>query len=295
MVDQTELIIDSINRLKVKIDNAVDLDDVISLKRKKIELEIELLDIYADKNALESTSDFKTLRDDVNARPTIDRYSTGIIPLDAHLKGGIEVGTFIQLAGESFAGKTHLLLEILSNVAGHSRVMLFNFEMGERRIVDRLDEQLLSTDSELNFLINSKARNLSVIIKEIKNKADEGIKFFGIDSKMKIEVPEEDTDLKAFRKISHELAKLAQQEEIIIILINQMNESDIKESRMSLKGGGDQLYDADIALFYLVSKTDENPNNWKRKLVCRKNRQDEVLFWFNTEINMHGKTIEVKS
>ena len=280
---------------KQKIDNEEDVSEIIRLKRLILEDEHKILDAYENKNSLDSTSDFKTLRDEVNSRPSVNRYSTGIRPLDDHLDGGIEVGSFVQLAGESFAGKTHLLLETLSNVAHNSPVMLFNFEMGERRITSRLEKSLLTEEAEKNFLINSKARELTLIITEIKNKAKDGVRFFGIDSKMKIEVKDEDTDLKAFRKISHELSKVAQQEELIIILINQMSDSDLKDKRGGLKGGNDQLYDADLVFFYWVDKKDKDPNNWVRTLQCTKNRQDEKLFSFETMlVDNNGQEITIK-
>ena len=58
-----------------------------------------------------------------------------------------------------------------------------------------------------------------------------------------------------------------------------MNEEDIKNQRLAFKGGGDQLYDTDLALFYQFKKDkDTPPQYWGRKLTCTKNRQDDILF-----------------
>ena len=223
---------------------------------------------------------------DVENRPNVPRYETGVIPLDAALNGGIEIGSFIQLAGASFSGKTHLTIEILSNIAQFKKVMFFNFEMGDRRIAHRFSKTLLTEEAKKNMMIHNSDRELSHIVQEIKIGAKNGIKFFGIDSKMKIDVSSEKDDHKKFSKISATLSKLTQENEIIIFLINQMSEEDDKNNRLAFKGSGDQLYDTDIALFYLVDK-EEN-----RTLHCRKNRQDETNFKIALTLNEHGSTIE---
>jgi replicative DNA helicase len=284
---ETELIANAITNAE----SLHDWDKVIELKREYHGKKLEMLDEIESEGAVASTISAKDLKREVDSRPKVPRYETGIHALDTALKGGIEIGTFIQLAGESFAGKTHLTLEILSNISSYKEVLFFNFEMGDIRISHRLS-RLLKTDAQWNnFRINSKARKLSDIIKEIKTTSRRNVKFFAIDSKMKIEVPEEKDDYRAFNKISKELAKLAQQEEIIIFLINQMNEEDQKNNRMAFKGSGDQMYDSDIALFYMVDKSGDNESQWVRTLVCRKNRQDEINFKVPLKLNYEGRTV----
>ena len=52
------------------------------------------------------------------------------------------------------------------------------------------------------------------------------------------------------------------------------------------------MYDADIALFYMIDKKpDIPPEKWVRTIVCRKNRQDERLFTVKTKLNINGKTV----
>jgi len=231
------------------------------------------------------------LRQDVANRPKIPRYMTGVTPLDEALMGGIEIGTFVQIAGQSFAGKTHLVVEVLSNMANGFPVKFFNFEMGDRRIISRLEKTLTTDNQGNNFHVHNGSRSLNDIKKEIVKSIGLGQRFFAVDSKMKIEVPDITDDYKRFNMISAELAKLTQQHDIIIVLINQMNESDLKDKRLAFKGSGDQMYDTDIALFYMVD--DEEPT--KRKLVCRKNRQDEILFLLDLKLDAFGKTISANA
>ncbi|MEA1892664.1 MAG: DnaB-like helicase C-terminal domain-containing protein [Campylobacterota bacterium] len=275
-----------IRALIIEFDNAID--------KQKLEIESILLDKKIQLNKLKKDGRVATkavsafdLIQDVNSRPSIPRYSTGVDALDEKLNGGIEIGSFVQLAGGSFAGKTHLAIEILSQIANREKVLFFNFEMGDRRIAHRFEKSLQTEDARRNMLIHNDNRELSHIVDEIKSSYKNGVKFFAIDSKMKIEVSDEKDDYKKFSKISATLSKLTQENEIIIFLINQVSEDDDKNLRLSFKGSGDQLYDTDLALFYLLVK--DNPNI--RKLVCRKNRQDESNFSLTLKLNSNNKTV----
>ena len=275
-----------IRRLVVEFDNLEG--------KEKWEVESKLLDKKTQLNKLRKNNKIKSkaitafdLIEDVDNRPSIPRYETGVIPLDAVLNGGIEIGSFVQLAGSSFAGKTHLVIEIMSQVATYDKVLFFNFEMGDRRIAQRFSKTLHTKQAKQNMLIHNDNRELSHIVDEIISATKKGIKFFAIDSKMKIEVSDEKEDYKKFSKISATLSKLTQENEIIIFLINQISEDDDKTGRMAFKGSGDQLYDTDLALFYSLDK--KNPN--ARKLVCRKNRQDENNFTLYLQLDNYGKTV----
>jgi len=103
---------------------------------------------------------------------------------------------------------------------------------------------------------------------------------------MKINVDSNEQDYQKFSKISKRLAELSQRLDIIIFLINQMNEDDIKNKRLAFKGSGDQKYDADIALFYV--RDDEG----NRKMICNKNRQDEYEFSIDLKLNSKGQTVD---
>ena len=62
-----------------------------------------------------------------------------------------------------------------------------------------------------NMMIHNDNRELGHIVDEIKSAHKNGIKFFGIDSKMKIEVSDEKEDYRKFSKISATLSKLTQE------------------------------------------------------------------------------------
>jgi len=254
------------------------------LKKELYENKLEMIKIItvSEKRAGITARELRRL---VELRPKVPRYETGIKALDKNLLGGIEIGTFIQLAGESGVGKTHLTLEILSNIANYSKAVFFNFEMGDVRIVKRLNRLLVNDAQWDNLIIDKDSREIDTLCNEIVLHARDGVKFFVIDSKMKIEVNTTQDDHQKFSSITKKLSKISQQNDIIIFLINQMSEQDIKNKRLAFKGSGDQQYDSDISLFYVKGRNEE------RMLVCNKNRQDEREFKIPMSLDESGKTV----
>ena len=236
------------------------------------------------------------LIDLVEAMPKQPKYAIGIDAIDRELAtfedkrfgvvGGIETGTFINLAGESGAGKTTLTIDILANVSRHFKTVFFNHEMGLRRIASRLKRRLTEQTQRDNMIIDSSTDKIDDLVMEITLYAREGIKFFVIDSRMKIKA-QGDSDVQKNADISHKLSKVAREKDIIVILINQMSEADIKDKRLALKGGGDQKYDSDMTLFYVKDDKDLT----KRKLVCTKNRTGDERLWSVDLKIKDGKTI----
>ena len=273
-------------------------DSFLAIKLKKELYQTKLLMIELierEENRAGITA--RELIEKVRHMKHVPQYAIGIKPIDVELNdwkgrsknesGGIESGTFINLAGESGAGKTTLTLDILSNVAEYSKCVFFNHEMGERRISSRLQKRLTREAQLDNLVIDSYTANLNEMAMEIALYAKDGIKFFVIDSRMKIQA-DGDSDVQKNANISARLAKLCQEKDIIIILINQMSESDIKDGRLALKGSGDQKYDSDMLWFYVVDK--KNPT--MRKLICTKNRTGEERLWsVDLTLDANGKTI----
>jgi replicative DNA helicase len=201
----------------------------------------------------------------VKSKPIKPRYLTGIPVLDDNL-GGFEDGTFINIAGNSFSGKTTLVLKILENISQSQKVMFFSFEMYEGRIAKKFNQ--LSDKQNDNFYIEQRHSHLRDIIGIIKQYSRIGVKFFAIDSRMKIFTDEKE-EYQRNSAISRELSKLTQELGVVIILINQISEENQKARRLSFKGSGDQIYDTDIALFIVVDDKDN------RTLFCEKDRIGE--------------------
>jgi replicative DNA helicase len=213
---------------------------------------------------LESLEDFR-LR--VGAKPNSIKIDTGVFPID-HEMGGFAEGTFIQIAGESFAGKTQLVLKILGNIAKHSKALLFSFEMYENVLVQYLKD--LDHIQAENLKIDQDHRSLTEIESIIKNFVEDGGVFVAIDSRMKIHVSNIKEEHLKNSTISRELSRICQKYGAIILLINQISDYDLKSGRFSLKGSGDQVYDSDV-IFYITVEN-KGSDNEQRMLFCDKDR-----------------------
>ena len=226
----------------------------------------------------------------VQSKPNMPSYMTGVFWLDAHF-GGFKDGSFINIAGESFSGKSTLIIELLSNIAEYNKTVFFSFEMYENTTAKKL--QRLRESQLVNLLIEQHRNELNEVVSLIRVYAQKGVKFFAIDSKMKIKVLGNMPTVEKTAHISATLSKLCQELGVIIILINQIGEEDLKNGRMALKGSGDQVYDSDVIWFLTVTK-DKDMNVTKRTLYCTKDRLNEKLFKVDipTQKNMNVEVIE---
>ena len=250
-----------------------DIDTLVKLKRQFYANKVEIIDLLSVKNE-KRTITARELKTKVDSMPNAIRYETGVKALDEHLTGGFEVGSLIQLAGASGAGKTTLFLKIISNIAKYTNSAFFNFEMGDRRIVKKLTKLLVEDKQWDNLLINSETRDINDLIMEITLMANDGVKFFAVDSRMKLRKSGSEAEYQKISLMSSMLSECAIKNDIIILMINQISEEDLKSGRLSFKGSGDQIFDSDMALFIVVGEEEV------RNLICKKNRQDDHLFHF---------------
>ena len=209
------------------------------------------------------------LRARVKSKPKTPKYETGITWLDEKLNGGFQEGSFINIAGESFSGKSTMVLNILSNIAEYNKCLFFSFEMYENLLSYKIDN--LNEYQAKNLLIEQYRNDLDDVVGLIKLYASKGVKFVAIDSKMKIKVSWNGEDHQKASLISSTLAKLCQETGVIIMLINQISEADLRNGRFALKGSGDQVYDSDF-IFFLTVKEDEKTGITKRTFFCSKDR-----------------------
>ena len=269
---------------------------------KKVELEYldlrrELLTEIDDDIARQRSIPMSIIKKRVYEKVRPKRIETGIHNLDMELvddamhmrgeKGGLALGNFIQLAGSKGTGKSTIMLKIITGFSNYERVSWFDFEMGEDRVVKKLED--FTYDDE-NVLYYSASRLLSDVVDEVKILNASGVKHFVVDSAMKIRVKTSDRYEK-FSTISSELSELTSSLGINIYMINQMSQTAEREGHLSIKHGNDAEYDADFMFFILskpetdesgdvvvddmgIPKVDEN----SRYLKCTKNRQDERLF-----------------
>jgi replicative DNA helicase len=205
------------------------------------------------------------VRKRVNQKGNIVKYETGHSVIDSEM-GGFSEGSFINIGGENFSGKTTLVLYIIENISMYNRSVFFSYEMYETLLIKN---KLTNEKIDKNLVIVQNKNYLHDIERIIRSEADSGVKFFAIDSIMKIKVLENLKDNQKASLISSTLAKLTQELGIIILLINQVSLTDIRDKRLEFKNSGDISYDSDVSFFITVSE------DGTRTLICKKDRINE--------------------
>jgi len=223
-------------------------------------------------NELSKSNELETLRkvrDRVKTKGKTIKYLTGINSIDEEM-GGFSEGSFINIAGANFSGKTTLVLNVIENIAAHKRTVFFSYEMYENLLVTN---KLQNTNIDDNLVIVQDKYYLVDIETIIRAEHKKGVKFFAIDSMMKIKVTEKMQDYQKASLISGTLSKLTQELGVIILLINQVALTDIREKRLEFKGSGDISYDSDVSFFITVNEDDNS-----RMIHCKKDRINERIW-----------------
>ena len=207
-------------------------------------------------------------------------YPTGLQWLDIELEGaGLAEGSFINIAGGSFAGKTTFTLELLKSMAQSEKVCFFSYEMYEKILIRKF--KFASWDVLQNIQIYQDGAQIDKIAARIRKLSRKGYKIFAIDSRMKIRVSNDKaSEYEKNNEISSKLSELTRTLGVIVILINQISEADLKAGRNSLKGSGDQVYDSDM-IIYLKATTNDRKEVVKREFEMAKDRIGERLFKVN--------------
>lgn len=270
-------------RLKnIAIDSSISIDEKFKAKAKYHELSLQMLRLIDEKDSAKNASmDGVKFLEYVDSMPKLIYYQTGIRQIDTFL-GGITRGLFINIAGESFSGKTTLCLNWALNMAQGHKVKWFNFEMSKRLFAKKIRDCEPTEQQLRNFDIDCDSYDKDELFKEISLATERGCFLFFIDSKMKIKSSSKggEKEYQSISKLSDELSKLANKKDITIILINQTSEEDLKNRRLSFKGSGDQKYDTDLAFFMVIDRSDEEKSieDKDRVLICSKNRMNDKVF-----------------
>lgn len=272
-------------------------EEAAKAEREYAETRISVLDLQTKKvNAMKSIP-MKEVKRLVSLMPKKAKITTGIRELDYELvdddersrgvSGGFGTGNFIQITGSKGAGKSTLMMKMMTGFSNHEKVVWFDFEMGMKRVSNKVDKFAHDED---NLMYYSGDRDLEAVQDEIKLMAAAGVKHFVIDSAMKIIVKNVDK-YDRFSTISSELSATTAALDINIYMINQMSKSDEKEGHLSIKHGNDAEYDADFMFFLLKKPLIENGKNVYddiglmvmdsevRTLVCTKDRENERDQW----------------
>ena len=240
--------------LKRRIGNTLDLEEQIKLKRKLAELKIKIYDLILNKKRPASYITAEKLFQEYKEKP-LEWWLTGINAIDR--MGGIPVGAFIQLGASSESGKTTLCTKLALQIANREEVCHLNLELSDM-MMKRVIEKFNPTEKQLkNYRLDFYSRHIDDLVREIELHSDDGVRFFVIDSRMKIKTNHK-TLHESASYISSELARLSAENKITILLINQLSEESQKTGLPNLKGSGDQIYEADI-VWFLFKKVKRQP------------------------------------
>ncbi len=269
-----------VSGLKRQAQRETNVDSKITLTKLYHEKALELVNLIHKRD--ESKKLGMSARDYiqyVKNLPVSPKYSTGIDKLDYYLAGGFQSGIFINLAGQSFAGKTTFALNVIANISEGRKTAWFNFEMGDRLMANKLKGLNLNDKQLDNLYIECISSNIDKLINEMELLVEDGYKFFGVDSSMKIEGAKGQQEYLRLGYISDRLSKFCARKDATVIFINQMSEDSIDNKKLKFKGSGNTQYDSDISLFLVLDAKENLPiEQRERFLICNKNRQNERTF-----------------
>jgi len=215
----------------------------------------------------------KLLKQDFKKPPM---YSTGIKPIDSLLEGGFELGQLIAITGDSEAGKTKLVEQILTYVALKHKCLYFALEFNIYQVfkyfIRKLDNKdITKTQTENIEIITSDEIDgeINTLISIINNYiVKENITFVVIDSAINLyhnDLNGEQETTEIFRL----LQKTAIEKNIILLVIAQSSKEENKESKIGIFGSQKAKHFVNMLLhIHFDEKSGE------RKIKFAKNKQN---------------------
>lgn len=230
-----------------------------------------------------------------------EKYELGVNFLDIVLHGGIELHKLVLISGEYEAGKTSLCLQIIRNLAKTQKCAYFCFEfpadkyaIDENKILQRMlmSNQLKPDELEAiqnNIYIIDEGMNVDDTAANILFLASCGVKFFVIDSQMRLNVEQslnvEESESKKFKILNN----LCNKYSIVIFLIVQTSKNDTKSPSGSKKGG----HEASIMIRIEHNKSKDNDTPFDphtRSVIIQKNKQTGKHAKFNVSFDITNQT-----
>jgi len=208
---------------------------------------------------------------------------TGIKSVDELLCGGIESAQLVHIGGESGIGKTTFTKQILKNICEIHPVLFFSFEMPRWKMAKQLEKKNFKRENY--YIIDSRetSSDVSDVVRMLrKMKHSKGIRFALVDSSMELSNKhfEGNSDVGRKADIDKQLARAANELDIVIFLITQISSENIKNGLMKSYGSSLSDYATDMKILMLKG------DNSDVTLSIEKTRQDASLhvkipMWFN--------------
>lgn len=264
-----------INQYKLKLQEMV-AKELQNASNNGVEIDLQSLIAKYEITQVEYKT-FGNLYDEWENKAQSPQYPTGIKFFDWHLNGGFELGQLMLLGGDPEAGKTTLGLQILENLAKKTKVCFFCFEFTKDSYFKTKKARGFSTALRDNMIIIDDGYSIMEVANNIKALAKQGVKFFLIDSQMRVtntsgrNIEEEESN-----KFSI-LARLCHHLNIFVILIIQTAKGDRFNPSNSKKGA----HESSISVRIELDKPDKDDlmqagKEWDehtRTVIIYKNKQ----------------------
>lgn len=225
----------------------------------------------------------KEWQDEYNNKPKMPSFSTGISYFDECLRGGLELGQLMILGGDAEAGKTTFALQVFEFLAKKHKVCFFCFEFTiDGYLKTKAQNRGLKYPLE-NMIIINDGYHINEVAQNVKNLVKQGVKFFLIDSQMRLtnsggrNIEEEESS-----KFSI-LARLCHSLNIFICLIIQTAKGDRFNPSNSKKGA----HEASISVRIEMMPPDKNDLAQKGQEWDENARN--VLVYKNKQTGIHNK------
>ena len=221
---------------------------------------------------------FSDWADFVQDKDKLPVLATGVDFIDVSFNGGLECGQLVLISGEADAGKTALGIQMLKYISQSEPVLFFAFEFTLRKFISAQREIEGQDWRNDNLLIEVENNDLDMVAYHIKKaNKEKGVRFFLIDSQMRLTCDIDGNEEKSETFKFFTLATLARKLEIVIVLIVQTSKKDPNTPIGSKKAN----HEADVFIRIEHEKSEDKDKPYSttsRKISVIKNKQNGHIF-----------------
>lgn len=229
---------------------------------------------------------FSDWADSIQDKDKLPILATGVDFIDVSFNGGLECGQLVLISGEADAGKTALGIQMLKHISKSEPVLFFAFEFTLRKFISAQREIEGQEWRNDNLFIEVENNDLDMVAYHIKKaNKEKGVRFFLIDSQMRLTCDIEGNEEKSETFKFFTLATLARKLEVVIVLIVQTSKKDPNTPIGSKKAN----HEADVFIRIEHEKSEEKDKPYSttsRKISVIKNKQNGHIF--TTQVGFNG-------
>jgi len=253
----------------------------------------------------------KLVMDD-DGNTIIDTFKTMIPVFDNYLLEdkdfnitGLHYGTLVSIAGETNSGKSDIVYMMIAGAIRQKiKVHLHSYELSYSKLAFNLDslDKVHKNKLRINIFENPEYQELFSVdtlsseaddlLRLIRIQAELGTKIFVLDSGTKVKVGGRLVAMDEMDSVLEELKIVAQQNDLIIIVIGQKDKASKIENRNEILGSILQSHTYDYMFFVnFINMYDKKTT--QRKIEMTKARGQDVKRSVITDYNAEQNTLEM--